>query len=329
MDFLRSVLDLFLACWTVGIRRLTGPALVPGWGLIYEAGVEFLRRMTLRSHQVTDVRRQRKVANSLWIPTFMSLFSSIRSIQFDQVPARLIVPERAKRHRKVLYLHGGAYVFYVSMHDRLVIPFSQAARAISIVPEYRLAPEYPFPAALEDSLAAYQWLLRDGTDPDQLVLAGDSAGGGLAVALLIRLRELGLPMPRLTLLISPWVDLSCTGDSLERNRRFDWITREVSLQMARYYLPDGNLTEPLASPLYANLRGLPPMYIQAGQAEVLHDQIHAFADRAREQGVDILLEMYPGMVHEFQAFDRYTPQSRAALKRIGQVIDHRLDKNTW
>jgi acetyl esterase/lipase len=116
---------------------------------------------------------------------------------------------------------------------------------------------------------------------------------------------------------------------MERNRRFDWITREVSLQMAHYYLPAGNLTEPLASPLYGDLHGLPPLYIQAGEAEVLHDQIHAFASRAREQGVDVLLEMFPGMVHEFQAFDRYTQQSRAALTRIGKVIDHRLDRGTW
>jgi|GEM_PF-6144640 len=146
MDFLRSLADLFLACWTVFLRRLKGRPLVNGWGLIYEAGIEFLRKMTQRTQEVPDVARQRKVANSLWIPTAMSLFTSIRSIQFEDVPARLVVPDRALRGRKVLYLHGGAYVFYVPMHDRLVIPFSRSARAMSIIPEYRLAPEHPFPA---------------------------------------------------------------------------------------------------------------------------------------------------------------------------------------
>lgn len=149
-----------MSCWAVGVRRLYRSALVPGWGLIYEAGIEFLRRLTMRSHQVKDVSRQRKVANSLWIPTVMSLFTAIRSIQFGQVPARLIVPGGVNKRRKVLYLHGGAYVFYVSIHDRLVIPFSRAARSMSIVPEYRLAPEHPFPAALEDCQTAYQWLLQ-------------------------------------------------------------------------------------------------------------------------------------------------------------------------
>jgi acetyl esterase/lipase len=226
----------------------------------------------------------------------------------------------------VLYLHGGAYVFYIPMHDRLVIPFCRAARSALIVPEYRLAPEFPFPAALDDCLAAYRWILDHGTDPGQLVVAGDSAGGGLAVALLLRLRDLDLPMPRLTVLLSPWVDLTCSGGgSIESNRPFDWITREVSLQMARRYLPNGNLKEPLASPLYADLHGLSPLYIQGGQAEVLHDQIHAFAARARADGVNVLVEMYPDMVHEFQAFDRYTPQSRSALTRIGRVIDERLE----
>lgn len=178
-------------------------------------------------------------------------------------------------------------------------------------------------------MTAYRWLLEDGANPDQLILAGDSAGGGLAVALLTRLRDLNLPMPCLTVLISPWVDLACSGDSMIRNQAYDWINREVSLAMARCYLPHGSLEHPLASPLFADLRGLPPLYIQAGQAEVLHDQIHAFAGRARAQGVDVLLEMYPGMVHEFQAFDRYTPQSRQALERMGKVIDRRLERNTW
>jgi acetyl esterase/lipase len=130
----------------------------------------------------------------------------------------------------------------------------------------------------------------------------------------------------MAVLISPWVDLSCSGDSMKRNQAYDWISRDVSLRMARYYIPDGDLRDPEASPLYADLSGLPLLYIQGGEAEVLHDQIHAFAAHARANGVEVQIEMFPGMVHEFQAFDRYTVQSRRALTRIGKVIDRTLGK---
>lgn len=325
MDLFVTVRDLIVICVGVFVRRVRKGPKIRGWGLIYEAGIEFLRRMTFRTEQVPEVSRQRRVANSFAVPTLMAFFTEIRHVQLGCVSARAILPDRARKGRLVLYLHGGAFVFYVPMHDRLVIPFCRAARSALVVPEYRLAPEFPFPAALDDCLTAYRCLLEDGADPEQLVLAGDSAGGGLAVGLLLRLRDLNLPMPRLTVLLSPWVDLTCGGQgSIERNRPYDWITREVSLQMAHRYMPEGNLKEPLASPLYADLHGISPLYIQGGQAEVLHDQIHAFTARARAAGVDVLLEMYPDMVHEFQAFDRYTPQSRTALTRIGRVIDERL-----
>ena len=324
MDFLRSIVDFVLACWVVVVRRLTNGPLISGWGIIYEAGIEFLRRLTRRTFEISDIQRQRAVANSLWIPTLTALLTKIRHVQIAGIPARMIVPGGVRKGRTVLYLHGGAYVFYVSMHDRLVIPFALLAHASTLVPEYKLAPEHPYPSALEDSLTAYRWLLDSGADPQNLVVAGDSAGGGLAVSLMVRLRELGLPLPRMAVLISPWVDLSCSGESMKRNRDYDWISRDVSLRMARYYMPDGNLCDPDASPLYADLSGLPLLYIQGGEAEVLHDQIHAFAAHARSQGVEVMLEMYPGMVHEFQAFDRYTVQSRRALTRIGKVIDQRL-----
>lgn len=325
MDYLLTFYDLIRISLEVFFRRLYRGPKIRGWGLVYEAGIEFLRGMTARTEQVTEVKRQRKIANSFVIPPVMALFTEIRHVALDDLDGRLIRPVRARKDCTVLYLHGGAFVFYIPMHDRLVVPFCHAARSATLVPEYRLAPEYPFPAALEDCLAAYQWLLRQGTDPSRLVVAGDSAGGGLAVALLLKLRELQLPLPRLAVLISPWVDLTCEGNgSLQRNAAYDWITAEVSYKMARHYVPTGDLKDPLVSPLFADLRGLPPLYIQGGQKEILHDQIHAFATRARADGVEVNLEMFPGMVHEFQAFDRYTPQSRKALTRIGRVIEHYL-----
>ena len=325
MDFVYTVYDLVRVCVLVFFRRLRKGPKVAGWGLIYEAGIEFLRSMTRRTEQVPGVRRQRQVANSFAVPTLTAFLTEIHHVHLGDVPARSILPNNARPDRMVLYLHGGAYVFYVPMHDRLVVPFCRAAHSGVLVPEYRLAPEFPFPAALEDCLTAYRWLLQHGTDPSRLIVAGDSAGGGLAVALLVRLRELNLPMPRLAVLISPWVDLTCAGQgSMQKNKAWDWITPEVSLEMARHYVPGGDLKHPLASPLFADLHGLPPLYIQGGKAEVLHDQIRELVNRARAAGVNVSLEMFPGMVHEFQAFDRYTPQSRKALTRIGRVIESAL-----
>lgn len=211
------------------------------------------------------------------------------------------------------------------MHDRLIVPFSLSARAQTLVPVYRLAPEHPFPAALEDALTGYRWMLAQGADPARIVLAGDSAGGGLALALLYRLRQMGLPLPRLVVLLSPWLDLGCSGDSMVENAPYDWINREVSLRMARHYAPQELWCDPCVSPYHMDVTGFPPLYIQAGEAEVLRDQILGFVARAREIGTKVWMDLYPDMVHEFQAFDQYTAQSRAAMRRLGQVIDEQLN----
>ncbi len=324
MDLLRALIDFGLTCISVLFSRLRNGPKRPTWGFVYETGITFLQRMAARTGGRGDVRRMRSVAGSVWLPPLTALMTSTRWDRVDSLRLKRIFPWGWRPDRLVLYLRGGAYVFSVPMHDRLIVPFCLSARAQAIVPIYRLAPEDPYPAALEDALAAYRWMLSRGADPRRIIVAGDSAGGGLSLALLDRLRALDLPQPRLAVLLSPWVDLSCSGASMAENHAFDWISREVSLRMARYYAPEEQWRDPCASPLFMDMCGLPPIYIQAGEAEVLRDQIMDFAARARAQGATVLCDLYPDMVHEFQAFDRYTPQSRAALKRLGQVIDEFL-----
>jgi epsilon-lactone hydrolase len=325
VDFIHALIDFFITCWSTFIRRLRKGPLRPTWGFIYEAGITFLRGLAMRAGGREDIRRMRTVAASFWLPPLTALLTSTHWDRVDGLRVKHIYPWGWKPGRVVLYLRGGAYVFSVAMHERLMVPFCLSAHAQVIVPFYRLAPENPFPAALEDALAIYRWMLAQGADPQRVIFAGDSAGGGLALALMDRIRNLGLPLPRLAVLLSPWVDLACSGDSMDENHAYDWISREVSLRMAACYAPEACWRDPLISPLHLDVSGFPPIYIQAGEAEVLRDQIVVFSDRARAQGAKVLLDLYPDMVHEFQAFDRFTPQSRQALSRLGRVIDEFMD----
>lgn len=301
-------------------RFKRGP-LRPTWGFVYEVGTVFLRRLARRATTVPNLADMRRLAGSVWIPPLTALMTYWRQETIGDLSLKRIFPYGWKPGRVVLYLRGGAYVFSIPMHDRLIIPFCLAARAQTIVPNFRLAPEHPYPAGLADAVATYRWMLSQGADPTRIIVAGDSAGGSLALALLHRLRASSLPLPKLAVLISPWLDLACSGESMEENRSFDWINREISLRMAELYAAKDQWTDPCVSPFFMDLNGFPLIYIQAGEAEVLRDQIIRFVERVRTQNGRVMLDLYPDMVHEFQAFDRYTPQSRAALKRLRQVID--------
>jgi len=259
MDLPRTFASFILTCLSVLLSRITRGPLRPSWGYVYEAGITFLRRMALRAGASGDVGRMRAVATSVWIPPLTALLTSTRWDQAGALRIKRIYPWGWRPGRLVLYLRGGAYVFSVPMHDRLIVPFCLSARAQAVVPLYRLAPEFPYPAALEDALAAYRWLLAREAQPERIIVAGDSAGGGLALALMARLRAEGLPLPGLAVLLSPWVDLACSGASMAENDAYDWINREVSLRMARYYCPEGQWADPCASPLHVDVSGFPPL----------------------------------------------------------------------
>lgn len=198
----------------------------------------------------------------------------------------------------VLYLHGGGYVFgSPDTHAPLLAELATSTRFRILAPDYRLAPEHPKPAALEDTLAAYRFLRGLGVRSDSIVIAGDSAGGNLALVTLLALREAGEPLPAAAVLICPWVDLGCSGDSFETNAPFDFITKEVGHLAAGHYLAGADPSDPSASPLFADLSGLPPLLIHVGGAEVLLDQVVAFAERARSEGVETELSVFDDMVH--------------------------------
>jgi len=244
------------------------------------------------------------------------------SVDAGGVPAEWITTPGVVAERVIYYLHGGGYVLgSINTHREMVSRLSRAANARVLIIDYRLAPENRFPAALDDSVAAYRWLLSVGVAPARLVIAGDSAGGGLTVATLVALRDAGEPLPRTGVCLSPWVDLECLGESMATKAGIDpMVTRDSVLMLAKAYLGDANPRTPLASPLYADLAGLPPLLIQVGTTEALFDDAKRLADRARAAGVDVTLEPWDDMVHVWHLFAAILPEGQQAIDRIGEFV---------
>lgn len=232
--------------------------------------------------------------------------------------------ERSDPDRVVLYLHGGGYVAGShATHRGLVAPFVRHGRARVLLPEYRLAPEHRFPAAVEDALAAYRWLLEEvGVDAARVAFVGDSAGGGLAVALAVAARDEGLPLPAGVACMSPWADLTASGASVVTNDHNDiWLDGGLIRPAAGLYAPD-EPTHPWASPLFADLTGLPPMLVHVGTHEVLLDDARRLVHRAREHGVDASLGEFDGLWHVFQAIPGL-PEGHRSLRELGAFV-HRV-----
>ena len=247
-------------------------------------------------------------------------------VEAGGVSAEWISGPEMRDHCVLVYLHGGCYATgSVETHRDLMTRLSIAASMRVLGLNYRLAPAYPFPAAIEDVSAAYRWLLNLGNAPSQIAIAGDSAGAGLALAAMITIRDEGLPLPGCVACLSPWVDLALTGTSIETKAGEDpMVSREMLLGWGSLYLGEIDATTPLASPLYADLRGLPPMLIQVGSAEVLLDDASRLAERALAAGVDTTLEVWPEMIHVWQTFAPILPEGRQAIERIGQFVRARL-----
>ena len=236
--------------------------------------------------------------------------------------AEWVMAESASDSRVVLYLHGGGYIIgSPRTHRPLMAELSQASKGRVLGLDYRLAPEHPFPAPVEDSVSAYRWLLNEGYDPARIAVAGDSAGGGLTVAMMVQARYLGLPMPGAAVCISPWVDMEGLGESMETRAAADpMVGKENLMVSAKTYLGGSNPRAPLAAPLYADLRGLPPMLIQVGDAEVLLDDSTRLAGIAREAGVEVEMDVWDDMIHVWHVFAPILPEGKQAISQAGEFI---------
>jgi len=245
--------------------------------------------------------------------------TAVDPVDAGGVPAEWVAAPGVCPGYVLLYFHGGAYQIGSPATIRhLVALLSGAAGARALSVDYRLAPEHPFPAAIEDAVVAYRWLLASGVDPALIAVAGDSAGGGLALGALAALRDAGEPMPAAAVLLSPWTDLALTGESLRTRAAVDVLIKPDGMtEAAALYLAGADPRHPYASPLYADMRGLPPLLIHVGDAEVIVDDSTRVAARAREAGVEVSLEIWDEMPHVFPAFAGLLPEADQAIERIG------------
>ncbi|GLU39249.1 alpha/beta hydrolase [Pseudomonas sp. NBRC 100443] len=239
------------------------------------------------------------------------------------VPVRWVRSPSADESRTLIYLHGGGFKMgsLISHHD-LMVRLSRAGDCRVLGVDYRLLPEYRFPEPLVDVLAVYDWLLAQGHDPRQMAMAGDSAGGGLAAASLLALRDKGRPLPASAVLLSAWTDLTVSTDSYRNRAELDPIHQQsMLLDLARQYLgEDVDSREPLASPLHGDLAGLPPLLLQVGEREVGFDDSALFAVKVRQAGGEAVLEVWPEMIHVFQQFAEDLPEARLAIEHIGAFL---------
>lgn len=247
-------------------------------------------------------------------------------VEADGVPAEWVTVEGAADDRVVCYLHGGGYcIGSANTHRNLASHLSRASGARVLDVDYRLAPEHPFPAALEDARTAYRWLVSEGYDPRSMAVAGDSAGGGLTIATLVSLRDDGGPLPAAAVALSPWVDLEITGSSATTKADEDPIIHPDGLKKyADAYLAGQDARTPLASPLYADLSGLPPLLVHVGGREVLLDDATRLAERAREAGVDVTLEIRDEMIHIWHFFAGLFPEADEDVAGIGSFLRRHL-----
>ncbi len=246
----------------------------------------------------------------------------VSPIMMDELSGEWILSSQMEKDKVILYAHGGGYAIgSCQAHRAIIAKFVKSSGVSALAFNYRLAPEHPFPAAIDDSVAAYRYLLTQDILPSDIVLVGDSAGGGLCLATLLALRDLNVHLPAAAVVLSPWTDLNNTGESLVTKTKVDPLTwRESWTVFSKYYVGDNDPCLPLISPLYGDLHGLPPILIHVGEDELLLDDSKRFAEKAKNAGVDVTLKVWKGMFHCFPVCTPLFPEARRAMDEICAFI---------
>lgn len=250
----------------------------------------------------------------------------VSPVTVDGLRAEWILPARAVKDRVIFYIHGGGYVSgSCSDHRVHVAKFVKGSGVAALQFEYRLAPEHPFPAAIEDSVKAYRWLLDQEVSPARIVFAGDSAGGGLCLATMLALKDQGIPLPAAAVALSPWTDLKCTGASYKTNAGSCLSPDGMWTVCSKHYTGNSDPRLPYISPLYGDLNGLPPLLIYAGDDEILLDDSVRFSEKARAAGVDVTLKVGEGMMHCYPVMSPLFPEATQAMDHICSFIKKSID----
>ena len=243
----------------------------------------------------------------------------IREQFSEDMKSEWLIPEGSDAEKVILYVHGGGYVSgSCSDHRGFVSKFAKFTGVQNLIYEYRLAPEHPFPAALEDSIKMYQWLLASGYQPANILIAGESAGGGLCLATLLALKERNIPLPAAGVVISPWTDLTCSGESYTTKNKLSPAPLNSWTVFSNYYVGNNRADHPLISPLFGDLKGLPPLLINSGTDDELYDDGEKFYLKASEAGVDVTFRAGQGMVH---CYPLLAPMFREATEAMNEIVD--------
>lgn len=235
----------------------------------------------------------------------------------EGMPAEWLIPRGADPKKVIMYVHGGGYVAgSCNDHRGFISKFAKNTGVANLVYEYRLAPEHPYPAALDDSVVMYQWLLQSGYTPQNIVIAGESAGGGLTLALLLALKDRGMPMPAAAVAISPWTDLTCSSESYRTKNKVSLAPLNSWLVFSRHYVGDHKADHPFISPLYGDLKGLPPLLINAGTDDELYEDGEKFSLKAKDAGVTVTFRKGEGQVHCYPLLAPMFPEATEAMNEI-------------
>lgn len=317
---IRSAAEAAQVIAAVSARRLLNGPRRPSWNWWVEVATELLKRQLGTAFDMSDVKEARSFLDSMVVRSPALAEVTITALTQNSFKGSWFAGNNIEPQVTLLYLHGGGYSFYPQSYANFIALITLAAKSKTLALDYRLSPEYGFPSQLEDALNAYHWLLDSGVSTDDLVVAGDSAGGNLTLALLLRVRESNLPLPSLAVALSPAIDFTIEPTSND----YDYIQPEMLAQWSDWFCDPAQRRDPLVSPVLADLRGLPPIYLQAGRCEVLYNSIQSFAAVAIDQGADVTLDAWDDMNHDFQMFGPDALQSANALRRIAEVIGAHL-----
>lgn len=287
-------------------------------------------RKTFKNRKLTITQLRADSVNNSKMLGGVSKNIKIEKINIDEIQAEWLVPtpSGAGHEKVILFLHGGGYVTgSIEDHRMMCGLFAAHTGTKVLIPEYRLAPEHPFPAALDDTLKVFHWLLAQGYAPENIILAGDSAGGGLSVATVLALKEKSGSLPAAVVCLSPWTDLALTGSSHTTKAKAEAIlNKDVLHEWALCYTDESNLINPLVSPVYGDFHGFPPLLIQVGSEEVLLDDSILLAEKARSAGVEVTLKIWDGMWHVWQALGDLIPENKKTFEEIGQFVQGQFVK---
>lgn len=305
----------------VALGRAFGRPLVKEWPFLFEYGTRYMRAQFNHAFRLShDIAESRAYFDSVYGVTESFPDVSLRETGDGEPRGTWFLPQTRYSGATLLHFHGGGYTFYAGVSRHFAACLAHTLGVAVFAPDYRLTPEHPHPAQLNDGLAAYTYVLAHGTPPEKLVLCGDSAGGHLALMLLAKLRQANLPKPALTVGISPWTDIGRRGASQFGNDPYDLVQGYMTLQFAAWLKGGQALSDAALSPMGQDYRSLGPIYLQAGGREILVDMIRDFAGMVATQGGSVRLDVWPQMNHEFHAYGAYLPESREALASLRRAV---------